>query len=83
MYFIGDNEYIVFGTNLGQLDQCVFFSRRHRLDYEGCKGIRTFAMLIDDRFKILEIHLVNVVYCFERVVDTSRCMFSGTMRKGW
>lgn len=25
MYFIGDNEYIVFGTNLSQLDQCVFF----------------------------------------------------------
>lgn len=27
------------------------------------------AMLINDRFEILEIHLVNVVYCFKRVVD--------------
>ena len=25
--------------------------------------------LINDRFEILEIHLVNVVYCFKRVVD--------------
>jgi len=68
MYFIGDNEYIVFGTNLGQLDQCVFFPDDTAWIMRVAKD-QDFAMLIDDRFKILEIHLVNVVYCFERVVD--------------
>lgn len=41
------------------------------------------AMLINDRFEILEIHLVNVVYCFKRVVDNLTVHVSGTMRKGW
>ena len=68
MYFIGDNEYVVLGTNLSQLSQRVFFPDDTARIMRVTKN-QNFTMFIDNRFKLLEIHFVNAVYHFKRIVN--------------
>ena len=68
MDFIGDNQQVMFRTDFGQLLQRLFFpddaTRIVRIAYN-----QYFAPVVDDRLQMLEVHLVNAVDPFKRVVD--------------
>ena len=68
MDFIRDDEYIMLGANLRQLDQCVFFPDNTARIMRVAKD-QDLTMFIDNRFEIFKIHLVNAVYHFKRIVN--------------